>query len=43
MARKDFDISEEDMTQPIYENYLRIFRVVEYGLLHNPGQTGLFL
>ena len=25
MARKDFDISEEGMTQTFYENYLGIF------------------
>jgi hypothetical protein len=29
MERKGFDISEEDMTQTIYENYLGIFRVME--------------
>jgi hypothetical protein len=27
MARRDFDISEEDMSQRIYENYLGIFRM----------------
>jgi hypothetical protein len=29
MARKDFDISEEYMTQTIYENYLGIFGMLE--------------
>ena len=29
MPRKDFDIFEEDMTQTIYENYLRILGVTE--------------
>ena len=36
MARKDFDISEEDMTQTIYENYLGIFRVMELWVASQP-------
>ena len=31
IPRKNFDISEEDLTQTIYENYLGIFRVPVYG------------
>ena len=36
MGRKDFDISEEDMTQTIYENYLGIFRVMELWVASQP-------
>jgi hypothetical protein len=36
MARKDFDISEEYMTQTIYENYLGIFRVTEIWVASQP-------
>ena len=36
MTRKDFDISEEDMTQTIYENYLGIFRMVEIWVASQP-------
>ena len=36
MARKDFDISEEDITQTIYENYLGIFRVMEIWVASQP-------
>jgi hypothetical protein len=36
MARKDIDISEEDMTQTIYENYLGIFRVTEIWVASQP-------
>jgi hypothetical protein len=36
MARKGFDISEEDMTQTIYENYLGIFRVTEIWVASQP-------
>ena len=36
MARKDFDISEEYMTQTIYENYLGIFRMTEIWVASQP-------
>jgi hypothetical protein len=36
MARKYFDISEEDMSQPIYENELGIFRVIEIWVASQP-------
>jgi hypothetical protein len=36
MARKDFDISEEDIAQKNYENYLGIFRVTEIWVASQP-------
>ena len=36
MARKDFDISEEDMTQTIYGNYLGIFGMMEMWVASQP-------
>jgi hypothetical protein len=36
MARKGSDISEEDMTQTIYENYLGIFRVMDIWVASQP-------
>jgi hypothetical protein len=36
MARKDFYISEEDMTQTIYENYLVIFGMLEMWVASQP-------
>ena len=36
MARKDFNISGECMTQPIYENYLGIFRMIEMWVTSQP-------
>ena len=43
MTRKDFDISEEDMTQTIYENYFGIFGMMEMWVASQPKATGLFL
>jgi hypothetical protein len=36
MARKYFDISEEDMSQRIYENYLGIFGMLEMWVASQP-------
>ena len=36
MARIGFDISEEDMTQTIYENYLGIFGMMEMWVASQP-------
>ena len=36
MERKGFDISEEDMTQTIYENYLGIFEMLEMWVASQP-------
>ena len=36
MARKDVDISEEDMAQTIYGNYLGIFRMIEIWVASQP-------
>ena len=36
MARKYFDISEEDMSQRIYENYLGIFGMPEMWVASQP-------
>jgi hypothetical protein len=41
MTRKDFDISEEYMTQPIYENYLGIFRMMEIWVASQPRADGV--
>jgi hypothetical protein len=43
MARKYFDISEEDMTQQFMRIIWESLECWKCGLLHNPGQTGLFL
>ena len=39
MARKDFVISQEDMTQKIYENYLECFGEIEMGVASQPKAT----
>ena len=36
MARKGFDIFEEDMTQTIYGNYLGIFGMIEMWVASQP-------
>ena len=36
MARKGFDISKEDMTQTIYENYFGIFGMMEMWVASQP-------
>ena len=43
LIRKDFVISEEDMTQEIYKNYLGIFGMIEMWVASQPKATGLFL
>ena len=43
MARKDFVICEEDITQEIYENYLGIFEMIEVWVASQPRATRLFI
>jgi hypothetical protein len=39
MARKGYDISEEDMTQTIYENYLGILGMMEMWVASQPREN----